>query len=65
LGEVHVLKQPQEKGSAPDLDWPFHDSQLRELERLLEKAFLDSTLPEARDRRAVSEFLVCWRCGEA
>jgi hypothetical protein len=37
---------------------------LRELERRLEKAFHESTLPDERDRQAVSRFLVHWRCGE-
>jgi predicted nucleotidyltransferase len=63
LGELIAQKQ-QEKGPAPDLDWAFHDAQLRELEGLLETAFRGSTLPEERDRRAVSEFLVRCRCGE-
>ena len=63
LGELIARKQ-QEKGSAPDLDWSFHDAQLRELEGLLDRAYQESALPVERDRRAVSEFLVRCRCGE-
>jgi predicted nucleotidyltransferase len=59
-----IAQKQQEKGPAPDLDWPFHDAQLRELEGLLERAYQESGLPEERDRRAVSDFLVRWRCGE-
>jgi uncharacterized protein len=59
-----IAQKREEKGAAPDLDWTFHDAQLRELEGLLEKAYQESTLPDERDRRAVSEFLVRWRCGE-
>jgi hypothetical protein len=57
-----IAQKRQEKGAAPDLDWGFHGAQLRELEGLLEKAFQESALPDERDRRAVSEFLVRWRC---
>ena len=59
-----IAQKRAEKGPAPDLDWAFHDAQLRELEGLLEQAYQESPLPEERDRRAVSEFLVRWRCGE-
>jgi hypothetical protein len=60
-----IAQKREEKGPARELDWKFHDAQLRELEGLLDKAFQESTLPEERDRRAVNEFLVRWRCGEA
>jgi predicted nucleotidyltransferase len=59
-----IAQKRQEKGPASDLDWAFHGAQLRELEGQLEGAFQESTLPDERDRRAVSEFLVSWRCGE-
>ncbi len=62
LGEL-IAQKREEKGSAPDLDWAFHDAQVRELEGLLDRAYEESSLPEERDRRAVSEFLVRWRCG--
>lgn len=57
LGELIVQKR-QEKGAVPGLDWSFYDAQMRELEGLLERAYQESSLPENRDRRAVSEFLV-------
>jgi predicted nucleotidyltransferase len=59
-----IAQKRHEKGAAPDLDWNFHDAQLRELERLLDAAYQESTLPDDRARRAVSEFLVRCRCGE-
>jgi predicted nucleotidyltransferase len=59
-----IARKVQEKGPATDLDWAFHDAQLRELEGLLDAAYRESTLPDERDRRAVSEFLVRRRCGD-
>src|SRR5262249_4874691 len=59
-----IARKREEKEPAPDLDWAFHNAQLRELECQLEKAYQESPLPGERDRRAVSEFLVRWRCGE-
>jgi predicted nucleotidyltransferase len=59
-----IAQKREERGRAQALDWAFHDAQLRELEGLLEKAFHETTLPEAPDRRAVNELLVGWRCGE-
>jgi predicted nucleotidyltransferase len=64
LGEL-IAQKRQEKGPTSGLDWGFHDAQLRELEGLLEQAFRESALPDERDRRAVSEFLVRWRCAES
>src|SRR4051794_26877664 len=61
LGKL-IAQKREEKGPAPDLDWAFHDAQLRELEGLLDEAYQESTLPDERDRRGVSEFLVRWRC---
>jgi predicted nucleotidyltransferase len=58
-----IARKREEKGPAADLDWAFHDGQLRELEGLLGKAFQESALPDERDRRAVSEFLVRQRSG--
>ncbi len=63
LDELIAQKQA-EKGAAQDLDWAFHDRQLQELEALLDRAYRESCLPEERNRRAVSEFLIRWRCGE-
>jgi predicted nucleotidyltransferase len=60
-----IAQKREEKGSVQDLDWGFHDAQLRELEALLEAAFQESTLPDERDRRGASEFLVRRRFGSA
>jgi predicted nucleotidyltransferase len=60
-----IAQKREEKGPAPQLDWSFHDAQLRELEELLDKAHKESTLPDERDRRAVNELLVRWRLGES
>jgi predicted nucleotidyltransferase len=59
-----IAQKREEKGAAPNLDWACHEEQLRELESLLERAYQESTLPEERDRRALNEFLIRWRCGE-
>jgi len=59
-----IAQKRQEKGPAENLDWPFHDAQLRELEALLDRAFQESTLSEDRDRKAVSEFLIQRRFGD-
>jgi predicted nucleotidyltransferase len=56
-----ILQKHQEKGTAPALDWAFHEKQLQELEDLLDQAYQQSTLPEERDRLAVHEFLVRYR----
>ncbi|MCI0461319.1 MAG: nucleotidyltransferase domain-containing protein [Gemmataceae bacterium] len=58
-----IARKRQEHGSAPDLDWAFHDNQLRELEALLDRTFQESSLPEERDRQAVHRFLVDCRLG--
>jgi predicted nucleotidyltransferase len=53
-----IAQKRAEKGVAQDLDWAFHDAQLRELESLLDRAYQETTLPEERDRQAVHRFLV-------
>jgi predicted nucleotidyltransferase len=58
-----IAQKRQEKGPAQDLDWNFHDRQLRELEALLDLAFQESVLPEDRDRQAVHHFLIDCRLG--
>lgn len=60
-----IAQKREEKGTAPDLDWAFHDAQLKELEGLLDGAFAESPLPEERDRQAVHQFLVDCRLGRA
>ena len=57
-----IARKREEKGAAPELDWSLHDARLRELEGLLDKAYLESALPEDRDRGSVSDLLVRWRC---
>jgi predicted nucleotidyltransferase len=59
-----IAQKREEKCPAADLDWAFHDAQLRGLDALLETAFQGSTLPDERDRRSVSAFLVRWRCDQ-
>jgi predicted nucleotidyltransferase len=53
-----IEQKRREKGTAPDLDWAFHDAQLTELEAVLDRAYQESPLPEDRDRRAVHQLLV-------
>lgn len=62
--EELIAQKHAEKIAAPDLDWPFHDARLRDLETLLDQAFLETTLPEDRNRAAINQFLVGWRLGE-
>jgi predicted nucleotidyltransferase len=64
MGDL-IAQKREEKGPALDLDWPFHDNQLKELESRLDSAFRDSTLPEERDRQAVDRFLVERRLASA
>jgi predicted nucleotidyltransferase len=60
-----IAQKREEKGPAPHLDWSSHEAQLTELEGLLDKVYQESTLPDERDRRAVNEFLIRSRSGEA
>jgi predicted nucleotidyltransferase len=53
-----IAQKREEKGPALNLDWPFHDKQLNELESAMDKAFAESKLPEDRDRQAINRFLV-------
>jgi predicted nucleotidyltransferase len=64
MGDL-IAQKREEKGPALDLDWPFHDNQLKELESRLDSEFRDSTLPEERDRQAVDRFLVERRLASA
>jgi predicted nucleotidyltransferase len=63
--EQLIAQKQREKGPAPDLDWAWHDANLRELEALLDRAYQESPLPEERDRQAVHRFLVDCRLGRA
>ncbi len=58
-----IAQKVEEKGPVRDLDWNFHDAQLRDLEGLLDEAYRQSSLPEERDRQAVHRFLVDCRLG--
>ena len=57
LDELIHLKTV-ENAPAGELDWPFHEAGLVELENRLDQAFEESTLPEHRDRTAINEFLI-------
>jgi hypothetical protein len=64
-GTQVVLKVDKTRADGLDLDWPFHDNQLKDLECQLDGAFRDSTLPEDRDRLAIDRFLVERRLASA
>ncbi len=64
LDELVARKVGGENTSVGDLDWSFHETRLTELEAQLDQAFAESPLPEDRDRKAVSEFLVRLRLGK-
>ena len=64
LDELIARKVGGENTSVGDLDWPFHEARLAELEVRLDQAFADSTLPEDRDREPVNELLLRLRLGQ-
>ncbi len=53
-----LIAQKTTEQASVDLDWGEHATRLAELEAQLDRAFEESTLPEDRDRDAVSKFLV-------
>ena len=53
-----IASKTEEKIAPKDLNWEFHSSELDRLEKNLEQAFEDSTVPEERDRDVVNEFLI-------
>jgi predicted nucleotidyltransferase len=59
-----IAQKRLEKIAAAELDWTYHDAQLTALESELERAFLESSLPEDRDREGVNQFLVKYRLSE-
>jgi uncharacterized protein len=63
LDELIARKSCGENASVGNLDWPFHEARLTELEAQLDRAFTESPLPEHRDRKPVNEFLVRLRLG--
>ncbi|MHB1037976.1 MAG: nucleotidyltransferase domain-containing protein [Pirellulales bacterium] len=58
LDELTARKVSGENTSLGDLDWPFHEAKLAELEARLDQAFAESPLPEVPDRKPVNELLV-------
>jgi hypothetical protein len=63
LDEVIASKVCGENASVVNLDWPFHEARLTELEAQLDRTFQESKLPEDRDRKPVNELLVRLRLG--
>jgi predicted nucleotidyltransferase len=59
-----IAQKVAEKAAPPALDWELHQRELAMLEQLLDAAFERSSLPEARDRSAVEEFLIELRLGK-
>jgi predicted nucleotidyltransferase len=59
-----ISSKTGEQIAPTDLDWPFHERQLAELEQRLDEAFAASTLPEERDRRPIHDLLVRLRLGD-
>jgi len=53
-----IERKTREQAVAETPDWAEHDARLGELEGRLDEAYRASPLPEDRDRRAVSDFLV-------
>ncbi len=64
LDELITRKVGGENIGVGDLDWPFHELKLTELEAALDQAFQESKLPEDRDRKPVNELLVGLRLGQ-
>jgi predicted nucleotidyltransferase len=58
LDELIAHKVGGENTSVGDLDWAFHEARLAELETRLDQAFVESPLPEDRERKPVNELLV-------
>lgn len=64
LDDLIARKVHGENIALDPVDWAFHDAKLSALETQLDEAFARSSLPEDRDRRAISEFLVELRMSE-
>jgi predicted nucleotidyltransferase len=64
LEELIARKVDGENISIAEQDWRFHETQLSELEARLDAAFAESALPENRDRKPISDFLVELRLKE-
>jgi uncharacterized protein len=61
LSDLIARKVNGENIPIGDLDWPFHEARLAELEGQLDSAFAESNLPEDRDRKQINDFLVSLR----
>ncbi len=64
LDELIARKVAGENIRVGDLDWPFHEARLAELETALDQAFEESKLPEDRDRKPIKDLLVRLRLGQ-
>jgi hypothetical protein len=64
LDELIARKVCGENASVGNLDWSFHEARLAELEARLDQAFVESPLPEDRERKPVNELLVRLRLGQ-
>ena len=64
LDELIARKVGGENISVGEIDWPFHETRLNELESELDGAFQESRLPEERERRPIHELLVRLRLGD-
>jgi hypothetical protein len=58
-----IEQKTRERAVATRFDWDWHSGRLAALEVELERAFRESRLPEERDRKPVSDFLVAVRMG--
>lgn len=59
-----IAMKTAEKVAPAELDWPFHDTQLSELEEAFDHAFAKTLLPETRDFDAANELLITCRLGD-
>jgi hypothetical protein len=53
-----IAAKTTERTGLAELDWPFHDSELRRLEGQLDTAFAASKLGENRDFKGANDLLV-------
>jgi predicted nucleotidyltransferase len=53
-----VAAKTVEKVRLEELDWEFHRSKLTEVEKMLDRAFEESRLPEYPDRESINLFLI-------
>jgi predicted nucleotidyltransferase len=58
-----IASKTGERVAMPQLDWSFHDAELRRLEQQLDQAYAASPLGEERDIEAVNELLIELRLG--